>query len=57
MTPLTQNPKFVGLTENGKLVKVGTNIAPLGEVELLITDDPVEFANESKGMPFVSDAS
>lgn len=51
MIPLTVNPKVLVLTnDNGQIVGVATNIAP--DVQIVVTDNPHDFQDAARGMPF-----
>lgn len=53
MTPLPQNPKVVILVDgNGNVARVASNIAPLPELEVKVTDNPHDFAEEAAGKSF-----
>ena len=52
MTALPDKPSIVILVRNGQLViNVASNIAK--DIEVIVTEEPMVFANLSKGKPFV----
>lgn len=58
MTPLTQNPIVNVLVDrNNNVVGVATNIAPLNEMTVIVTDDQNTFNKLAIGEPFVAGAS
>lgn len=55
MTPLPVNPVVVLLVDKDKKpVTVASNIAPLPELNVIVTTDPAEFNEAAKGKPFVN---
>lgn len=55
MTPLPSNPKVVILVDGangGSPLRVASNIAPLPEMEVIVTDNPHEFRELALGKPF-----
>jgi hypothetical protein len=55
MTPLPVNPKVVILVDGsngGAPLRVASNIAPLPELEVIVTDNPHEFKELALGKPF-----
>jgi len=51
MDVLTQNPVVVLLVDgNGRLLKTATNVSP--ELEIVVTQNPDQFADLSAGRPF-----
>ena len=53
MYPLPTNPTVVVLVnKNGSVAKVASNIAPLPEFQVVVTNDPKTFAEESLGKTF-----
>jgi len=55
MTPLTQDPRLVLLTnpDTGAIRKFATNVAP--DLAVTVTNDPVEFAELQKGETFLTE--
>lgn len=53
MTPLPVNPKVVVLVDGDNIpVKVASNIAPLPELDVVVTRDPAAFEQEALGKTF-----
>ena len=53
MIPLPTNPTVVALIdENGKVIKVASNIAELPELNVTVTKNPAEFDEAALGKPF-----
>lgn len=53
MTPLPVTPKVAVLIDAaGNPVAVASNIAPLAEMEVIVTTDVAKFDEEAKGKPF-----
>jgi hypothetical protein len=58
MTPLPSNPVVVILCgDNGEVLRVASNIAPLPELKVIVTDNPHEFKEEALGKPFNQNVS
>jgi hypothetical protein len=53
MTPLPVNPKVVILTDaNNKPIRVASNVAPVPELDVIVTNDPAKYRDEALGKPF-----
>ncbi len=53
MYPLPCNPKVVIQTDtNGKPIRIASNIAPLPEIEVVVTAYPGEFEQAAAGTMF-----
>ena len=52
MTPLPVNPRVVVLVSPNGVVKVASNIAPLPELDVVVTNNPAIFEQEALGKPF-----
>lgn len=53
MTPLPVNPTVVILVDDaGRPAVVASNVAPLPELNVTVTNDVAKFDEESKGKPF-----
>jgi hypothetical protein len=56
MDVLTQDPTVILLFDNqGKLLKTATNVSP--ELEIVVTQNPDQFADLSAGRPFRAEPS
>jgi len=54
MDVLTQDPTVILLIDgNGKLLKTATNVSPA--LEIVVTENPDQFADLSAGRPFKSE--
>lgn len=52
MTPLPVNPTVVIRVDNGKVVAVASNIAPVPELNVVIAESNEKYDEEAKGKPF-----
>jgi hypothetical protein len=57
MTPLPTNPTVIALVDdNNQVVGVATNVAPLNDMIVIVTNNQNQFNELSKGKTFITGA-